>query len=227
MTTDAKTLADLPHFRVSEVRKSEASESNLELFGTIDRTAAVQDGRCFLLLHRQDVLIGLGGDLKLLDAGQGTASFNTSDGPAPEVVVGSEMAYLRLWQPYQVWMVVEPRWRWNREQFHAMDAIARFVDDQKLSIAGGEEVRKWIEVRPLGKETGLARFYPVLPSGKTTLPPIGADNVVKGGWDHAHCELCSGHIKDEEYGYVDLSEHWVCDECYHKYVEKHDLSFIQ
>jgi hypothetical protein len=25
---------------------------------------------------------------------------------------------------------------------------------------------------------------------------------------------------------VDLAEHWVCDGCYHKYVEKHDLSFI-
>jgi hypothetical protein len=227
MTTPAKNLSDLPHFHVSEVRKGEASKSDLELSGTIDRTADVQEGRCFLLLHGQDVLIGLGGDLKVLDAVRGAASFNTCDGPAPEVVVGSEMAYVRLWQPYQVWMVVEPRWKWNREQFHATDAIARVVDTSDVSILQGEEVRKWVEIRQAGKETGLARFYPVLPSGKAKLPPVGPDNTVKGGWDHAHCELCSGDINAEEYGYIDLSEHWVCDECYHKYVEKHDLSFIQ
>jgi hypothetical protein len=222
-----KTINDLPRFRVTEVRKSETSESGLALSGVIDRIAGVQEGWCFLLLYGKDALIGLAGDMKLLDANQGMASFDTADGPAAEVVVGSEMAYLRLWQPHHVWMVVETRWKWNRELVRAMDATAKLLDGRGVSVLEGEEVRQWIEIRRNGKEKGLARFYPVFPSGRTTLPPIGPDGVIHNGWDHAHCELCSGHVVAGQYGYVDLGEHWVCEACYDKYVARHDLSFIQ
>jgi hypothetical protein len=221
-----KTINDLPHFRVAEVRKSETGESSLALSGMIDRPNDVQEGRCFLFLPGREVLIGLRGDLKLVDA-EGSASFETTEGPAPEAIVGSEMAYLRLWEPHHVWMVIEPRWKWNRELVRAMDATTKLVDGRGVSLLDGEEVREWIEIRRKGKEKGLARFYPVFPSGRTTLPPIGPDSVIQNGWDHAHCELCSGHVIAGEYGYVDLGEHWVCEACYDKYVARHDLSFIQ
>jgi len=59
------------------------------------------------------------------------------------------------------------------------------------------------------------------------LPPIDSDGLIKGGWSHAHCELCNKHIEAETYGYADPGEHWVCEECHAKYVVNHDLSFIQ
>jgi hypothetical protein len=144
----------------------------------------------------------------------------------PEVA-GSELTYVhRNWEPYHVWMVVEPEWKWNRMLFRPVDAIARVVAGSEASVMEGEEVSEWIEIKEKGKNSGLSRYYPVFPSGKSKLPPIEPDGIIRGGWDHAHCELCDAHIDAENYGYCDLSEHWVCEACYSKYVENHDLSFM-
>jgi len=227
MTAAVKTIEDLPHFRVLAVIESDARKNDFEFSGTFDRTGGVVEGRCSLLLPGKDILIGLNGSLKFVDAALGTASFDTSDESMPPVV-GLDLVYLNAnWEPYHVWMVAEPRWRWNRALFQAGDANAKSVEGNGVSIVEGEEVRSWIEIRQVGKERGLARFYPVFPSGRTTLPPVGPDGVVKGGWDHVHCELCSSHVNAGQYGYVDLAEHWVCESCRDKYVARRDLSFIQ
>jgi hypothetical protein len=52
------------------------------------------------------------------------------------------------------------------------------------------------------------------------------DEVTAIGLDHEHCELCGKEICAGEHGFVDASEHWVCEPCYSKYVEPHDLSFL-
>ena len=227
MTPAAKTIDDLPHFRVSAIKQSGTRETDFELSGVLDRTVGVNEGRCSLLLPGKDVLVALSGDLKFQDSTGRTALFQTSDESMPEVV-GLDLLYLGAgWRPYQVWMVAEPSWKWNRTLFHAMDAISRVVEGNGVSVVDGEEVTKWIEIKKDTKDSGSSRYYPVFPSGKTTLPPIGLDGIIKGGWDHAHCELCDSHIDAEHYGYLDLGEHWVCEGCYSKYVVNHDLSFIQ
>jgi hypothetical protein len=77
----------------------------------------------------------------------------------------------------------------------------------------------------LGEDSGLSRYYPVFPSGESSLR-IGPDGTIKGGWTHSRCELCNQHIDAGNCGYVDPSEHWVCESCYEKYVQAHNLAFM-
>jgi hypothetical protein len=227
MTAAAKTIDDLPHFRVSATRQSESHKTDYQLSGVFDRTAGVNEGQCSLLVPGKDVLIALSGDLKFQEAATGSALFETSDDRMPEVV-GLNLTYVDPeWEPYHIWMVAQPKWKWNRTLFRAADAVAKIVEGSEISLIDGEEVSKWIEVKKNGEGGRLSRYYPVFPSGKSTLPPIGPDGVIKGGWSHAHCELCDAHVDAEHYGYLDLGEHWVCEGCYSKYVINHDLSFIQ
>jgi hypothetical protein len=227
MTAIAKTIDDLPHLRVSAIKRSETRETDFELSGVFDRPATVREGPCSLLVPGKDVLIALSGDLRFQDPAAGTALFQTSDESMPEVV-GLDLTYVDTkWKPHHVWMVAEPRWKWNRTLFHAIDAIARIVEGNGVSVIDGEEVGKWIEIKENGKSNSLSRYYPVFPSGKTALLSIGPDGIIQGGWDHAHCELCDAHIDAENYGYLDLGEHWACEGCYTKYVVNHDLSFLQ
>jgi hypothetical protein len=227
MMPATKTIGDLPRFRVRVVRKIETHETGFELSGVFDEMAGVNEGYCSFLLAGRDVLTALSGDLKFQNPAVGPALFKTSDESMPDVA-GQELVYVDgKWEPYHVWMVAEPRWKWNKTLFHARDAIARVVERADVSVVDGEEVRKWIEIKENGKRTGLSRFYPVFPSGKTTLPAIGTDGIIRGGWNHAHCELCDAHVEPENYGHVDASEHWVCEACYDKHVVNHDLSFIQ
>jgi hypothetical protein len=230
MTGTAKTINDLPHFKVSAIRQGETRDSgqaDFELAGVFDQTNGVNEGRCWLLLNGKDVLIALTGDLRFLEAGAGAAAYQTSEESMPDVV-GSALAYLcPPWEPYHVWMVAKPTWKWNRTVFHAIDASARKVEGNGVSIVDGQKVTEWIEIKRIGEKSHLSRIYPVLPDGSTTLPPIGPDGVIRGGWDHVHCELCDAHIVAESNGYVDLGDHWVCEACYDKYVVNHDLSFIK
>lgn len=230
MTGTAKTMDDLPQFKVSAVRHGENRDdgrTNFELAGVFDRTESVSEGRCWLLLPRKDVLIDFTGQLKFLEGGTRAAVYQTYEEPTPDVV-GLALAYLSpQWEPYHVWMVTEPNWRWDRKAFHATDATAKRIEGNGVSIVDGQEVREWIEIKNIGKNSHLSRYYPVLPDGRTILPPIGPDGVIRGGWDHVHCQICDQHIVAESYGYIDPGEHWVCEACYGKYVVSHDLSFIK
>ncbi len=51
--------------------------------------------------------------------------------------------------------------------------------------------------------------------------------VVPGGWDHEHCEICNkkiGHGGERE-GYFSLPDAWVCQECYNNFVVPRSLAF--
>jgi hypothetical protein len=45
--------------------------------------------------------------------------------------------------------------------------------------------------------------------------------IVKGGWDHAHCELCWESIssagENQHEGYTD-GKVWLCTSCFDKYI---------
>jgi hypothetical protein len=199
-----------------------ASTSNLPVCLTEPKAWTKVDAGCY----SPDELIDFTGELKLLEAGAGAAVYQTSEEPKPSLV-GLAFAYLGpQWEPYHVWMVTEPEWRWERKLFHALDAIARRIEGNGVSIVDGQEVKEWIEIKKIGQEGHLTRYCPVFPDGRNTLPPIGLDGVIRGGWDHVHCEICHAHIVAESYGYIDPGEHWVCAACYDKYVVAHDLSFI-
>lgn len=229
MTSARKTIDDLPKYRVSALKQAETQKVervDFELSGTFNRLDGVTEGTSWLLLPDTDILIALTGDLAFLDLNERTALYRTSDESAPDVV-GSNLTYLGArWEPHHVWMVVAPGWTWSRVLFQAVDVMSRIVRKDEMSIVDGQEVREWIEIKKPGGKTGLSRYYPVFPDGRITLPPAEPDGVIRGGWDHEHCELCAAHIDTGNYGYIDLSGHWICEVCHGKYVVNHDLSFI-
>lgn len=60
--------------------------------------------------------------------------------------------------------------------------------------------------------------------GRQLLPdevaPVDGE-VVKGGWDHAHCELCwtkiSAEAENQRDGYTD-GKAWLCTACFEAYI---------
>jgi hypothetical protein len=58
----------------------------------------------------------------------------------------------------------------------------------------------------------------------------GRAEVIEGGWDHEHCAICWQTISpsepDNEYGYRDQDDTWVCQTCYEQYVVPKCLDFI-
>ena len=52
--------------------------------------------------------------------------------------------------------------------------------------------------------------------------------LLKGGWDHEHCEICWETISqhDQKHGYVNQHDQWVCEQCYSKKVGPKRISFI-
>lgn len=89
--------------------------------------------------------------------------------------------------------------------------------------------RSWAERR---FEPGDAVRYPsgagyVLVRASNHTSPPGSDNV-KGAWDHEHCEICWAKIspQTDPIGVFSEPDHWVCRECYAKYVVPRSLDFI-
>jgi hypothetical protein len=57
--------------------------------------------------------------------------------------------------------------------------------------------------------------------------PAGGE-VVPGGWDHEHCDICWQTIGPggEPYGFLSKPDKWVCEECYTNFVIPRSLAFI-
>jgi hypothetical protein len=56
-------------------------------------------------------------------------------------------------------------------------------------------------------------------------PPGG--EVVPGGWDHEHCEICQKKIGcgGEPDGFFSPPDSWVCEECYRSFIVPRSLAF--
>ncbi len=170
------TLDDLPHFAVSAARKGETrenGETDYQLSGTFDRTNDVNEGEWSLLLPQGDVLIALTGDLRFVEISAGTALYETAEQSMPEVV-GLKLTYLDpCWKPFHVWMVAEPRWKWNRVLPQAADATVSKVVGDGVSIVDGQDVKEWIEIKKMENPGTLSRYYPIFPDGRINLPRSG------------------------------------------------------
>lgn len=94
-----------------------------------------------------------------------------------------------------------PAGRWARKAFAAPDSF--------VEIDEATGVRKWRQAVP----GDAAR----------------ADGeVVPGGWDHEHCDICWRHVGlggDLE-GYVNGHDFWLCVDCHDRYVATGDLRFV-
>jgi hypothetical protein len=227
-----KTLEDLPKFVATAVRRggpSEAGYTWFEIDGRFDRTPPssfdhIIEGRgprwFWLLFGERGSLCPM---LKSFDKETRTAILTCQEKEEPRVI-GLELAYLSCyWQAFNIWMVLDPNWGWERKQFQGTDAVAEDYEAKDVSIVGGREVRIWTKLEPTGVSRGQSRHYPATDQ---SLPVRSGTRLVPSGWGHDHCELCNAHIDAGTFGYRDSGEHWMCDKCYERYVMRHDLAFV-
>jgi hypothetical protein len=100
----------------------------------------------------------------------------------------------RWWTPQQIELVEDRRRTWRRAKFEASDMLL-------ISRDGGQG--------SIGRQ---------LVPGE--MPPADGE-IVKGGWDHEHCELCWTKIsaagEGQRDGYVD-GKTWLCADCFETYI---------
>jgi hypothetical protein len=221
---NSKTLDDFPKFIVAAVRRGATSDdgyTRFELEGKFDRVIEKIDPHWFwLLLGERECLCA---SLKSLDKETEVAILTCDQKEEPKIL-GQAVAYLSpYWQAFNVWMVLDPNWGWERKQFHAVDAVAQEYESKEISIVEGREVKVWTKLEPAEGQTGQSRHYP---ETDQTLPLSSSARLVPSGWDHEHCELCKAHIDAGTFGYCDPRERWMCVTCYERYVMRRDLAFV-
>lgn len=199
MPARRKLVTDLPQFRVTTVKRREDEHATSDLSGSFDKSEGVRDGMCWLLLPGQESYYGR---LSSFHPEAKTAEFQTHVEGNP-TFEGKSFCYLSgYWQAYHIWMVADENHAWEQVTFRSSDAASDTVQD-----GGGKTLRR------LRKATPQDFDNPGL-------------KIVPGGWDHEHCELCWAHIGPGDACFRDGSDHWVCVQCYERYVKNHDLSFV-
>jgi hypothetical protein len=180
-----------------------------KLTGAFNTLQGVKSGLCWLLYPEQRR--ALFGELSILDASAGDALFKAQE-DFPVAALDAPLAYLHeRWQATHVWMVLDPAWPWEGVVFQASDAYARQQPADGSTFVGEQKVESWLALRQA--EPGSS--------------PQEGENIVSGGWDHEHCELCWQHIEPGAVTWRDPDGHWVCHDCYTTYVQNHSLDFIE
>ncbi|RPH54767.1 MAG: hypothetical protein EHM89_18115 [Acidobacteria bacterium] len=180
------------------IKKVAAGAAYPALIGHFSGLDGVREGRSWLYSPGQSLF----GELHDLDLSSGSAIFSAPYWDAQSAgQPGMSLPWLDgYWDPYQIEMIVDPNHVWRWVEFVPSDA-------QHFLLQGH---RGWTKV---GQK---------LPENAVPL------EVVPSGWDHEHCDLCRAHI-DADSGrgaYVDGDDRWMCETCYHRYAERHDLSFL-
>ena len=143
------------------------------------------------------------GDLTEVDADARTAVFTVfTEHLHPAVVIGSTFPIYNGYWFGRIDLVLDDGIQWTRKHFVAPDA---FVQD---APTGGRRQSRVAEPGDEGRADG---------------------QIVPGGWDHEHCDICWRHIGSggDPEGYVTSNDQWVCTSCYSRFVQRRDLSFVE
>ncbi|HTP30785.1 MAG TPA: hypothetical protein VMJ75_01350 [Candidatus Acidoferrales bacterium] len=219
-----KTLEDFPKFSVSQLTRVGTDSqgfTRFELNGEFDRLVQPQGQITWFWL--------LIGDRAAVCAqwksvGPGNVATVTADEKEMPEIVGKTLYYLSpAWDARHIWMVLDEQWGWKRVLFQAVDAVAEAFEATDISIVDGREVKTWTKLSRADKCKSTKRYAPTLDDTLVSGRPA---QLVPGGWDHEHCQLCREHINNGDFGYRDEDDHWLCESCYDKYVKHHDLSFV-
>lgn len=231
-TSQPKTLVDFPKFVVTEVRAGAASSDGYQRFElegsydpildpVFDNLVAGEGPLWFwLLFGKRGYLTPM---LKSFDKETKKAILVCDEKEEPKVL-GLQLAYLSpYWQAFNIWMVLDADWGWEKRQFHGIDAVAEDYEAKEVSFVEGREIRVWTKMEPVGVDSGQSRHYPASNQG---LPVVSGTRLIPGGWGHEHCQLCHEHIDAEDFGYCDPDNRWMCENCHQRYVMPHDLAFV-
>ncbi len=223
-TSPLKTLEDFPKFVVTSLRRGPTADTgytHFEIEGRFDRTIEGMSPYWFWLLFGERGCLCTGVQSLDKETRQAALTFESTDEPD---IVGQSLAYLSpYWQAFNVWMVLDPGWGWEREQFRGTDAVAEDYESKDVSIVGDREVKVWTKLEPTGLSRGQSRHYPATDQ---SLPVRSGTRPVPGGWGHEHCELCKSHIDAGMFGYCDPGKRWMCEKCFERYVTRRDLAFV-
>jgi hypothetical protein len=85
---------------------------------------------------------------------------------------------------------VDKTQKWTKVVFNATDAV------EVTETAGDGKPIRGIRKLKSGEQ---------LPSGAV---------VIKNGWDHEHCEICSTHVNPGDYAFRNESDLWLCLNCF-------------
>jgi hypothetical protein len=98
--------------------------------------------------------------------------------------------------------------------------VEQWWTDQQLALV--EDRSRWWHLKTFEPSAASEHFIEgVRVLGKTS-GSAAASNVIEGGWDHEHCELCWTTISpfpgDSPTGYTD-GDRWLCAPCYTQYIQ--------
>lgn len=219
-----KTLEDFPKLVVTALRRGSTTEEGYTFFeceGRFDQHISItSDGpQWFWLLFDKRACICASVQSFDKDTKVAVLTFEATVEPD---IVGKTLAYLSpYWQAYNVWMVLDPDWGWQKKQFLGLDAIAEDYESKDTSIVDGREVKIWTKLSSVRR--GASRHYPA--TDQTSTPGSNV-RLIPSGWDHEHCTLCNSHIDIGIFGYCDSDDRWMCESCYSRYVVPRDLRFV-
>jgi len=203
-----KRFSELPLFSVQEIERS-AEEGRARLIGKFRTLDGVKEGEASFIWWGPEFFDSIGAEVTELSQNTGEAMLLAAAEDIDEWSTGDVRYLDGRWKAHHVWMISVPTWKFERRVFRTTDAFAtRRSADAAPPLPNGAPPEFWLELSPLNS-TERSRFCPNRDI---------ADGLVPGGWDHEHCELCEGHVDPGEIGFVDLGGHWLCRNCYERYV---------
>ena len=138
------------------------------------------------------------GRFREVDLDASTCAFYPDDATAISGLRSSvSYPYLDGYWGERAQLVLDEHRNWERREFEPSDAL------RYPTSTGGSMVTRSSADAPTGGE------------------------VIQGGWDHEHCEICWETISlpDQPVGYFSPPETWICDQCHTNYVIHRSLAF--
>ena len=115
----------------------------------------------------------------------------------PSLLTGQDFVWTDgYWNASFILSIVDANHRWHRIEFKNTDAFQKYA----------KGIRVWRNAE-----------------GEVRGPD---ETILAGGWDHEHCTLCNGHIRNGNVAYKDLNNDWLCSPCYERYGATHDIGFL-
>jgi len=128
-----KLISDLPRFSVGAVRYHEDEHATIEVTGQFDRSEAVREGVCWLLLPDKENYYGELFSFKLETK---IGKFRTHVKSPPRFDGRTFYHLSAYWQAYHVWMVMDASLSWQKLIFQSFDAVS-----DRIEAATGKDLR--------------------------------------------------------------------------------------
>lgn len=200
-------LEQYPLFTVEAVKKVEKGWSAQ---GHLSEMGNIGEGHIAYLYYPPRTIVK--GRIASLKRRRKKLVFVTEEQTADRLLQsGQTYHYLDGYWGERAVIVLDPSREWRRTRFVSQDAI-------EFRLTTGEHLRGRVEDHTSGMPDNLP--FKIDPSVEA--------EVIPSGWDHEHCEICWETISDyaQPYGYKDENDHWVCEQCYNRYVEPGRIDFF-